>query len=77
MAHPNEVKNRVRRLAEAALVLAKYTREGTEVAGVLLSGLAGDAQELLDVDAGTAERVAERLEARAREQYVAYLRTGL
>ncbi len=62
-------KKNVHRLAEAALAVATYSTEGSEVETVLLSGLAGELQEQFDLEDSTAFSEAERLAKVVRDIY--------
>ena len=70
-------KKNVRRIAEAALVVAKYSSEGTESESVLLSGLAGELQEQFDLEESAAFSAAEHLAQVARERHALWLRDAL
>jgi hypothetical protein len=70
-------KKNVRRLAEAALAVAKYSSKGSQVEAVLLAGLAGELQEQFDLEDSAAFSAAERLAQVARERLAPWLRHAL
>ncbi|WNG28452.1 hypothetical protein F0U62_33960 [Cystobacter fuscus] len=67
----------MRRLAEAALAVAKYSSEGSQVEAVLLSGLAGELQEQFDLEDSAAFNAAEHLAQVARERHALWFRHAL
>ncbi|MCY1023984.1 hypothetical protein [Pyxidicoccus sp. MSG2] len=70
-------KMKVRRLVEAALDVAKFSSECSELEAVLLSSLAGELQEQFGLDDSAAFSAAERLAEVARERLALWRCHGL
>ncbi|AGC45393.1 hypothetical protein MYSTI_04092 [Myxococcus stipitatus DSM 14675] len=73
----NSRKKLVRRLAEAALDVVRYTRKGSEVEGVFVGGLVADLEATLGLDPEMALELGYELSNTARRQYATWVRGGV